>query len=277
LFFSYYLHEFSESWSQWTTETYKDFSNLEEGTYLFKVKAKNVFEVESEVSTVQFVISPPWHRSKWAYFLYIVTLIIFIYLGAKFIQYRIKLANGREKLRHQLELQKKEAEFNQQALRAEKEIIKLRNDKLRAEKIHRDKELANQTMTVIQKNKLLLNLNGELKRIHNLTTDSSLITRLVLMKKRINRELEDKRQNKLFETYFEDVHADFFKRLKERYPQLSPNDLNLCAYIRMNISTKETAALLNISYKGVEIRRYRLRKKINISRETNLSTFLSNV
>ena len=87
----------------------------------------------------------------------------------------------------------------------------------------------------------------------------------------------DKRQYQLFETYFEDVHTIFFKRLKEKYPDLSPNDLKMCAYIKMNIPTKEITTLTNISLRGVEIRRYRLRKKLGLSRDVNLITFLSNL
>lgn len=277
LYFSYFLEDFSESWSEWSTDSYKDFSNLEEGSYLFKVKAKNIYDVESEISTFGFVISPPWHRAKWAYFLYAFFILVFTYLLVKFILYRIQLANKREKLRHQIELQKKEAQFKQQALVDEKEIIKLRNDKLRAEKLYRDKELANQTMNLVQKNEFLIKLDHELLRIQNSTQDGSVISKLALVKKRISKEIDNENQNKLFETYFEEVHAEFFKRLKEKYPRLSPNDLRLCAYIRMNIPSKEIATLLHITFRSVEISRHRLRKKLELSRDTSLSTFLSNI
>ena len=103
-----------------------------------------------------------------------------------------------------------------------------------------------------------------------------MITKITVLKRCINKETENKQQ-KIFETYFDEVHDEFFKRLKEKYPQLSPNDLRLCAYIRMNFSTKEIATLLNISYRGVEISRYRLRKKLILPRDKNLSTFLLNI
>ncbi len=275
--YSYFLDNYSEKWSDWTNDSYKDFTNLPEGEYTFKIKAKNIYGIESNTAELKFEILPPWHRSTTAYYVYAIFLLVLGFLIVRFVIYRIELSKKKEKRKHENELKRKEEEYQRQSLIAEKEIIRLRNDKLRAEKTHRDKELANQTMNIIQKNKLLMNLNGELQRIQNSTNDSSVITRLVLIKKRISRELDDKQQNNLFETYFEDVHADFFKRLKEKFPQLSPNDLRLCAYIRMNISTKEIATLFNISYRGVEIHRYRLRKKLNLSRDINLSTYLSGI
>ena len=277
LVFSYFLEGFSDEWSVWSNDSYKDFTNLWEGEYLLKLKAKNIFEAESEVASVQFSISPPWHRSNMAYLVYFLFVLIVSFLVVKFILYRIKRVKQKEKISYEQELLKREEQSQRQALVAEKQIIKLRNDKLRAEKVHRNKELANQTMSLIQKNKLLKKLGEELQRIENSTSDSALITKMVVIRKSIKKELDNEDQNKLFETYFEDVHSEFFKRLKEQFPQLSPNDLRLCAYIKMNISTKEISTLLNISYRGVEISRYRLRKKMELSREINLSTFLLNI
>jgi FixJ family two-component response regulator len=79
---------------------------------------------------------------------------------------------------------------------------------------------------------------------------------------------------KTFETHFDQAHQDFINRLKSTYPHLTQSDLKLCAYLRLNISSKEIAHLLNISLRGVEVRRYRLRKRINISTEENLYEFL---
>jgi len=77
-----------------------------------------------------------------------------------------------------------------------------------------------------------------------------------------------------FTIHFDKVHNDFFVALKERHPNLTPNELKLCAYLRMSLSTKEMAQLMNISVRGVEISRYRLRKKLRIPTETNLFNYL---
>jgi DNA-binding NarL/FixJ family response regulator len=160
---------------------------------------------------------------------------------------------------------------------AEKEIIRLRNEKLRSEMVHRDKELANQAMNIIQKNKFLTKLRNELAGIKKSTTDTELADNLTHINRRLEKEIDDTQQKKVFNTYFEEVNEDFFNRIKEIHPDLSPRELHLSAYIRMNLATKEIAALLNITARGVEISRYRLRKKLCLSRETNLSVYLSNI
>jgi FixJ family two-component response regulator len=107
--------------------------------------------------------------------------------------------------------------------------------------------------------------------------DSSLKSKISLIINRIDKEFDDKKQNKLFETYFDEVHEDFFKRLTEKFPTLTPREQKLCAYIKMNIATKEIATLQNISTRGVEISRYRLRKKLGIDRDANLGTYISGI
>ena len=77
-----------------------------------------------------------------------------------------------------------------------------------------------------------------------------------------------------FSSHFDQVHSDFLKRLKAKYPQISPKDLKMAAYLRLNLSTKEIAPLLNISIRGVEISRYRLRKKLELDTTVNLSEYM---
>ena len=77
-----------------------------------------------------------------------------------------------------------------------------------------------------------------------------------------------------FELHFDQVHENFLKRLREKYPSLTPKDQKLCAYLRMNLSTKEIAPLMKISIRGVEISRYRLRKKLDLDPDTNLIDFM---
>lgn len=79
-----------------------------------------------------------------------------------------------------------------------------------------------------------------------------------------------------FAQNFDQVHNDFLKRLKNKYPQLSPRDLKLCAYLKLNLTTKDMAPLLNISVRGIEISRYRLRKKIDLPNNISLNDFMMN-
>lgn len=189
----------------------------------------------------------------------------------------MEAAKIKEIEKHREVLKKREQLFRQQALLAEKENIQLRNEKLKTEMTFRDKELANQTMNIIQKNEFLVKLRDELQHLQKSTSEGAFKTKLVTLLRRINKEIDNKQQNQIFDAYFDEVHEDFFEHLRNRFPDLSAREMRLSAYIRMNLTTKEIAVLLNISDRGVEIARYRLRKKLNLERETNLTSFLLNI
>ena len=275
--YSYLLEDYSDEWSEWTEESTCEFMNLREGNYVFKVKAVDPFQTESEVASFSFRIRPPWYRSTVALLLYTLSGMIFIGLIIWWVYYRMQVSKRKERLKNLQEHRKQVHQYQREVLVSEKEIIKLRNERLRGKMIHLDKELANQTMSLVQKNKFMGKLKEELKSLQNLAVDSSVKSKISLIINRIDKEFDDKKQKELFETYFDEVHEDFFKRLTERFPLLTPREQKLCAYIKMNISTKEIATLQNISSRGVEIGRYRLRKKLNLDRDTNLGTFISSI
>lgn len=275
--FSFILEDFQNDWSSWSDISYKDFTNLAPGNYKFGVKARNIFEVESTIAGFEFTILPPWYKTFWARIMYTFLFFILLFLLLKYIQIRIENTKIKVIHNHRTELKLKEEKYHLQKLLTEKEIIRLKNEKLEGEMLFRNKELANQTMGIIQKNEFLLEVKEELQRISKIAAEEKIRKRLAGLTRNINKEIDNKQQQQLFETYFEEVHFDFFQRLKNRFPQLTPREMRLCAYIKMNLTSKEIAALLNISDRGVEISRYRLRKKMELARDTNLSTFLTNI
>lgn len=273
--FSYFLEGFSDKWSDWSGDSYKDFTTLHEGIYELRLKSKNIYGAESEPDSFFFEISPPWRRSFIAYSIYLVLIIVFLFLTIRYIMFRVRQAVLREEERHRQEIKEREDKFQREALISEKEIIKLRNEKLRDEMKFRDKELSNQTMGIINKNKFLSRVYDDLNNIQDFIVNDAARSKICVLKKHIKKEIDIKQQMKIFETYFDEANEEFFKRLKDEYPDLTSYDLRLCAFIRMNISTKEIATILNISYRGAEVGRYRLRKKMNLSREVNLSSHLA--
>lgn len=276
--FSYRLVGYSENWSEWSESAVCEFMNLYEGDYTFEVKSINPFDnTESEISRFQFFIQPPWFRSTWAIVFYVITGLFLVVLIIWFVYRRMQISKRKERLKNLQEHRRQVHQYQHEMLVSEKEIIKLRNEKLRGKMLHLDKELANQTMSLVQKNKFMARLKKELKSLQNKTENSSMRSEISLIINRIDKEFDDKRQKELFETYFDEVHEDFFKRLTEKYPKLTPREQKLCAYIKMNIATKEIAALQNVSTRGIEISRYRLRKKLGLDRDTNLSTFISSI
>lgn len=78
----------------------------------------------------------------------------------------------------------------------------------------------------------------------------------------------------LFKEAFNNTDRDFLKKLKEEHPELTPNDLKLCVYLRLNLSSKEIAPMLSISSRSVEVKRYRLRKKMKLKHDKNLTDYI---
>lgn len=275
LMFSYFLDGFSEEWSDWAPEHYKDFTNLHEGKYALSVKARNVFGAESETAHLSFTVKPPLRRSTLAYIIYLLIFWAFIYSLAHYFRRRAALAALKKEEKLRTDMEEQQRIHDQESLLAEKKILDLTNEKLRSEMLFRDRELANQTMVIIEKNKILQRVCEELYGIQDYVVNDQIRTKVLDLKKKINRAIDIKHQNKIFESYFDEANEDFFRVLKEKHPDLTPYDLRVCAFIRMNIPTKEIATILNISYRGAEVSRYRLRKKMQLSRDVNLSAYLT--
>ncbi len=272
--YSYRLGNGNEEWSPWSTSPNCELNKLREGTYSFSVRARDALEQVSLTDTFRFRISPPWYRSRMAITVYLLLTLVFLSLLTWVIIKRMDISRRKERLRQLRNYRSKEQQYQRDALIAEKEIMNLRNEKLKETMIHRDKELANQTLHLIRKNKFLTKLKEELRKMELQAQEEGLRSKLALQIRKIDKEIDDDNQWEVFETAFDEVHEDFLKRLKKQFPNLTPREMRLCAYLKMNISTKEISSLMNISVRGVEISRYRLRKKLGIGRDTNLASFI---
>jgi ligand-binding sensor domain-containing protein/DNA-binding CsgD family transcriptional regulator len=273
--FSHRLVGFDSTWSDWEKVTYKEYTNLREGNYTFQIRAVNAYNSLSEIESFDFTIKPPFFRSRAAYSGYFLIIILIIAGNFLLIRNRILRTRMREKLKHEKRLARREELFKEQTALSEKEIMLLRNTGLVNEMKFKNKELANATLHLIRKNKTLNYLKEDLNKLSKATPAGSPAKETInnLLKK-INRDLRNEKNWELFNTYFDEVHQDFIARLRDRYKDLSPKELRLCSYLRMNISTKEIAPLMNISVRGVEISRYRLRKKLDLDQNVNLTEFI---
>lgn len=256
----------NEKWSDWSNSSIKEFSNLQEGDYLLRVKAK-VGEDKTETNTeLQFTISPPWYRSVTAYIIYFLLFLAVAFIIVRAITKRIE--RNRERL---LSEQKKEIS------QKEEEIITLKNEKLEYQLLMKNQQLANSAMNLIRKNEILQELREDVSKICSSNKElAGIKQRLHVLCGKINENIEHDNDWLQFEENFDLVHSNFLRRLGEVYPQLNLGNKKLCAYLKMNLTSKEIAPLLNISVRGVEIGRYRLRKKLNLQRDENLSDFLQN-
>jgi len=272
--YQFYLEGYSRTWSEWSEAAQKEFTNLKQGSYTYKVRARTAEGRVSDIAELRFTIMPPWWLSWGAWIGYVLLFVILLIAGRGW--YRRKIKKHRELIqanmaKKQRDLLAKEAEENEQR------VVKLKNEQLERELASKNRELANTTMSIVYKNELLDNVHDELLQLHD--GDGRKLSNEQLRK--INKIIEDARSDErdwhVFEKSFNEAHENFFKKLKTDCPELVPNDMKLCAYLRMNMSSKEIASLLNITTRGVEIRRYRLRKKLNLSPGKNLTEFLMEV
>jgi len=134
--------------------------------------------------------------------------------------------------------------------------------------------LADATYSILKKNELLIGIKDELEKQRIALGNRYPNRYFDRINSLINKSIANDKDWQSFEVLFEQAHENFFKRLKSAYPDLTPSDLKLCAYLKLNLSSKEIAPLLNISLRGVEIRRYRLRKHLSLTSDENLVEFI---
>lgn len=201
----------------------------------------------------------------------IVTVAILALFGYSVFRYqRIKIRKNAELLRSNQQLFESREELN----RIELENVKLKERELKQELELRNKELTSYTVNFIQKNELLEELQQKLQALKNATTNPELAKELNGMLQHVHKKLNIDRDWEDFKLTFENVHQDFFVHLLQHYPDMTPAELKLCALIKLNMGTKEIAALLGISADSAKTSRYRLRKKLNLSQEQSLSDFI---
>lgn len=152
--------------------------------------------------------------------------------------------------------------------------LSLKKEELIQEINLKNQELANLSMHLIERGKLISKVREEIQAIvkNELQPNQSSNFRSILRMLADAEKQEDDWEQ--FAIHFDEVHRNFLSLLKSEFPVLSTTDLKLCAYLRLNLSSKEIAQSLNITVKGVEVSRYRLRKKLNLSKEINLTDFL---
>lgn len=260
--YQYLLEGFQNDWSEWSTKATVNFKNLAPGKYTFKVRAKYANTILQNTATYTFVVLKPWYLTNLAWFIYFLLMMVLAYFVNK--AYRNYYHKQKEKLieENNLLLEIKELENEQQ-------LMKLRNEQLSQDVDNKNRELAVSTMSLNSKNELLAFIKEDLKKTSQ--NDSTNIKSVIST---INKNITEEDSWNVFKEAFDNADKDFLKRIKQLHPLLTPNDLRLCAYLRLNLSSKEIAPLFNISVRSVEIKRYRLRKKMDLQHENGLVEYI---
>ncbi|CAL2104556.1 LuxR family transcriptional regulator [Tenacibaculum sp. 190130A14a] len=260
--YQYQLKGLENKWSQWSTSFSKTFESLPYGSYTFLVRGRVGNKMSKNEASYSFEIKKPWYASNLMLVVYTITFILFSV--AMHVMYRRYYKKQQRRI-----IQENQKELKIAQIENEKEIIRIRNEKLRQDFKDKSKELASSIMSVVKKNELLTAIKNQIVKVDNKNLKPVIDL--------IDQSLKDNDDWEFFQEAFNNADSEFLKRLKSLHPNLSPNDLKLCAYLRLNLSSKEIAPLFNISVRSVEIKRYRLRKKMNLQHENNLVDYILNL
>jgi len=156
-------------------------------------------------------------------------------------------------------------------------LIYSEQERLSQELQEHDKELSNFAMRISQKNDFLEVLRKKIREIYDKAVNPEAKSLVVELGNLVSINLNIEKDREDFQKYFSQIDNAFLKKLKETYPDLTEDEQRLCVYLRLNLSSKEIATQFNISAKSVNMKRYRLRKKLDIQGDTGLFEFLSEI
>ena len=261
--YQYKMENLYEGWSEWSENTEVTFKNLSFGDYTFTVRAMVGNNLSANTVSYNFTILRPWYLSNLALLIYVLTIaLVFILIH--------RLYNNYYQKKQESLIKQNRKELERRELEKKERIAQIQTEKLQNEINSKNRELAISTMSLVKKNKFLSALKSQLKEVPNKDKNIRSVIR------EIDQNINSEDDWKFFEDAFNNADKDFLKRIKSKHDSLTNNDLRLCAYLRLNLSSKEIAPLLNISVKSVEMKRYRLRKKFDLPHHDNLIDYILN-
>ncbi len=166
--------------------------------------------------------------------------------------------------------------LKQRQMEVELEKSQLLRSKLQEKNLYQNRQLITHAMNMLQKNKLLLEMDESLARFSP-KADEALRKQIHSFRRQIKRSMSLEKDWEMFKMYFEQVNKSFYDSLRQKSAELTPGDLKLAALIKLNLNIKEAAAVLNISPESLRKARYRLRKKLHLKYGDSLPEYLNNL
>lgn len=255
--YAYFLENFDKDWQYVNhNERSATYNNLPHGTYVFHVKASNTDgSWSNHVRAIRVVVHPPFWKTLW--FRILLSILIFAALFGLFRLY----------------VRRQQEQFKAAMLEQEQEILRLENEKLEHEIETKNADLMSKALQMGHKNEVMRNIMENLKELKSEQSETNL-KKVRTLEKIVNTELQDEDNWQQLNVYFDKVNHNFTERLFKEFPNLTQNDLRLCILIKLNLSVKEMAALLNVSVGGIEKGKYRLKKRLNLGIDEDLNEFL---
>lgn len=261
----YKLEGLTDKWTDGLPDMQKEYTGLSFGNYCFKAEVYNEHGVLSSVA-LSFSILRPWYFSYLAILGYALVSILLLSLSLYLVYIATKRRKDkvieRQRALHQAEIESQE-----------KKIMELEKEQLEVELRFKSKEISGVVMTNIAHQEFLASLKEEIlqQKLQGQYSRKNLDKLLAML----NQNLVSNEEGwAMFQSNFDRIHENFFRNLKEQFPELTSGDLRLCALLRLNLPTKEISKLMNISIRGVDAARYRLRKKLNLPQDSSLTDFV---
>ena len=276
--YSCYLEGYEKEMSTMSHSSSKEYTKLEKGKYIFHVKARNLVDGTESESQIVIRILPAWYETWWAYLLYIILAVTGIWALLRYMNMRAEKELRKVKKEKERQMKEQQMEFHLAEEKKEKELAKLRSKQLEVELKHKSSELSDSAMNLVRKNDMLQAIDQNMEQLSESVrreeTKARLVKKIGDIRKEIKMHMNDDDNWNKFEENFNLVYDNFSQKIMEAFPQLKKSDLKLCVYLRMGLSSKEMASLLNTSVRSIETARYRLRKKLDIDTGSNLTDFI---
>ena len=276
--YSCYLEGYEKEMSTMSHSSSKEYTKLEKGKYIFHVKARNLVDGTESESQIVIRILPAWYETWWAYLLYIILIVTGMWALLRYMNLRAEKELRKVKKEKERQMKEQQMEFHLAEEKKEKELAKLRSKQLEVELKHKSSELSDSAMNLVRKNDMLQAIDQNMEQLSESVrreeTKARLVKKIGDIRKEIKMHMNDDDNWNKFEENFNLVYDNFSQKIMEAFPQLKKSDLKLCVYLRMGLSSKEMASLLNTSVRSIETARYRLRKKLDIDTGSNLTDFI---
>lgn len=275
------LEGYDKEWSRPMSAPYKEYTQLPSGTYKFRVRALNRISGRTQEIEAVIKVLPAWYETWLAYIIYIVAAGLACRYVLKIIKRRTERELVRIKAEQERQMREQEIKLQVEREKRKHQLAEMRNEQLDTELKHKQSQLSDSTMNLMRKNDMLQQIDREMAELSESMRRGDPKARLTRqiqeIRKSIQTNMNDDDNWEKFEENFNMVYDDFMKTLTARFPDLKTNDRKLCAYLRMGLSSKEMASLLNTPVRSIETARYRLRKKLNLDGGENLTEFIRNI
>lgn len=258
------------------TNCSREFSALKDGTYRLEARMYSPLYNQEFTTSFVFRIAPPWYRTTIAYTLYTIIVLMALLLLVWTIMTWHKKGQQRIAKEKDALINEQQIRYANQMQKQQLALLQLQNEKTEYELRNKNRELSNLLLNQINRNELIEEIQYDIRKVADNLKDNDTRqaeTKLRNLQAKLSKNKNTEIDWKQFEDNFDMVNDHFLKKLSARYPWMNKNERKLCVYIYMGMLTKEIAPLMNLSVRGVEMMRYRVRQKMGLDAQANLKAF----